>query len=545
MKRRTVIFMLILAALLPLLIMREFTPSNELRYLNIADEAIANGNFFAFTDHGVPYADKPPLYFWIAIGLKSLFGKHIMFLLSLLSVIPAFVIAWIMDRWTGDKLRPEERTAGTLMLFTSLYFLASSIVLRMDMLMCMFIVLSLYEFYRMYTNKDGEIAAKNKTRVKTARQYRINRALLPVFVFLAIFSKGAVGFLVPVISILVFLAADRNLRVTGKYLGWRFWTILLCLCIAWFTGVYIDGGSSYLHNLLFNQTVNRAVNSFHHKKPFWYYGIAYWYAIAPWCILCIVAIIKGYYKRIMHGTREKLFACIAFSTIIMLSFISSKIVIYMLPAIPFFIYLMIILLPKMNNGGWIKASIAIPALLLIIAFAASLPMNQIIAKINEANLGSPLELPKLWAPYQIFTLILALGGIGALIFIKKKNLSGAIISIASSILIMLFAGSLSMRSLNKYVGIKEGCERAIKTAKANGETVCYYDFSSGPNLDYYLKQHGMKIKEIEKSEISDVKGVIVFCKTRDIRKDSLLNKKVAALPREEGGGDISIIEIPK
>ena len=84
---------------------------------------------------------------------------------------------------------------------------------------------------------------------------------------------------------------------------------------------------------------------------------------------------------------------------------------------------------------------------------------------------------------------------------------------------------------------------AIQKAKASGEEVCYYDFSSGPNLDYYLKQHGMKIREVKKSEISDVKGVVLFCKTRDIRKDSLLNKRVAALPREEGGGDISIIEI--
>lgn len=543
MKRRTVIFILILAALLPLLMMREFTPSNELRYLNIADEAIANGNFFAFTDHGIPYADKPPLYFWIAIGLKFLFGKHIMFLLSLLSVLPAFVIAWVMDKWTGDKLQPSERTAGTLILFTSLYFLASSIVLRMDMLMCMFIVLSLYEFYKLYTNKDGELAAKNGTHVKSARKYKIDRALLPVFVFMAIFSKGAVGFLVPVISIIVFLAADRNLRIIGKYLGWRFWTILSCLCIAWFTGVYIDGGKAYLDNLLFNQTVNRAVNSFHHKKPFWYYGITYWYAITPWCIMCAVAIIKGYYKGLMRGTREKLFACIAFSTTIMLSLISSKIAIYFLPAIPFFVYLAIILLPHMKDSGWIKTSIAIPAVLLIIAFAASIPLQIIIAKLNGANPGNPITLPILWAPYQAFTLILALGSVAALLFIRKNKLSGATNSIAASILLLLFAGSMSMPSLNKYIGIREGCEHAIQKAKASGEEVCYYDFSSGPNLDYYLKQHGMKIREVKKSEISDVKGVVLFCKTRDIRKDSLLNKRVAALPREEGGGDISIIEI--
>jgi mevalonate pyrophosphate decarboxylase len=41
---------------------------------------------------------------------------------------------------------------------------------------------------------------------------------------------------------------------------------------------------------------------------------------------------------------------------------------------------------------------------------------------------------------------------------------------------------------------------AIQKAKASGEEVCYYDFSSGPNLDYYLKQHGMKIREVKKNE---------------------------------------------
>ena len=130
-----------------------------------------------------------------------------------------------------------------------------------------------------------------------------------------------------------------------------------------------------------------------------------------------------------------------------------------------------------------------------------------------------------------------------MLIIRKNKLSGATNSIAASILLLLFAGSMSMPSLNKYIGIREGCEHAIQKAKASGEEVCYYDFSSGPNLDYYLKQHGMKIREVGKDEISDVKGVILFCKTRYIRKDSLLNKKVSALPREEGGGDISIIEI--
>ena len=33
---------------------RDFTPDNELRYLQIADEAIENGSVFTFTNDGRP-----------------------------------------------------------------------------------------------------------------------------------------------------------------------------------------------------------------------------------------------------------------------------------------------------------------------------------------------------------------------------------------------------------------------------------------------------------------------------------------------------------
>lgn len=60
-------YLLLFLVFIPLLLTRDFTPDNELKYMSIADEALANGNFFAFTNHGIPYADKPPLYIWIVM----------------------------------------------------------------------------------------------------------------------------------------------------------------------------------------------------------------------------------------------------------------------------------------------------------------------------------------------------------------------------------------------------------------------------------------------------------------------------------------------
>ena len=57
--------LLMAICLIPVMAMKDISPSNELRYLSIADEAIENGSAFAFSNHGEPYADKPPLYFWL------------------------------------------------------------------------------------------------------------------------------------------------------------------------------------------------------------------------------------------------------------------------------------------------------------------------------------------------------------------------------------------------------------------------------------------------------------------------------------------------
>ena len=146
-------YSLIVLAVLPLCIFRDFTVANELRYLSIADEALRAGSIFTFTNHGIDYADKPPLYFWIIMSGKLIFGKHSMLFLAIFSLVPALVILHIMDRWVRNLLTQNERLVAQLMLITSAYFLGTSVYLRMDMLMSMFIVLSMHSFYKMYTGK--------------------------------------------------------------------------------------------------------------------------------------------------------------------------------------------------------------------------------------------------------------------------------------------------------------------------------------------------------------------------------------------------------
>ncbi|MEG0455696.1 MAG: glycosyltransferase family 39 protein, partial [Bacteroides sp.] len=184
MRNNYLLSLFILLALLPVLIFRDYTPSNELRYLSIVDEALRSGHFLTFTNQGLPYADKPPLYFWLLIFSRWLLGGHYMWFLGLFSLVPALVVMGVMDRWVRGEVSADNRFTGRLMLMTCGLFLGLAIILRMDMLMCMFIVLSLYTFYRMQRGEGN---------------HRRNAILFPVYVFLAVFSKGPVGILVPLL----------------------------------------------------------------------------------------------------------------------------------------------------------------------------------------------------------------------------------------------------------------------------------------------------------------------------------------------------------
>ncbi len=525
MRKQYLIFLGIFIALLPILIFRDYTPNNELKYLSIAEENIRNGNIFAFYNHGEPYADKPPLYLWIVTLGKLLFGKHVMFFLSLFSLVPAFITAGIMNRWVRQERNTDESLC-TMMLMSSAFFLASAVVLRMDMLMTMFITLALYTFYRMYRYNNKGTGARIL--------YNRWRTLLPVYTFLAIFTKGAVGIMVPLMSVTVFLLLNGKLRTIGKYLGWRFWGILAALCGTWFTCVFLDGGTEYLNNLLFNQTINRAVNSFHHKEPFWYYGITYWYAIAPWSIITAVAIIIGFAKGLVRGDLLRFFAVASLGTIVMMSFVSSKIVIYLLPAFPFLLYLGALLIQETGNSKWLSASVIIPAAIFILAQGAA---------VYAHNTGMvPFQLH---APVYVYTLILFVGGVLAIYYIWRKDISRAIIAVSTSMFVLFFAAGFSIGKLNDLLGVKNATDYAKEQMEhlegLNGQQprVMYYDFRSGENLDVYFGHH---VDELEKEDLATAENMVLIVKEKRFSRDSLLNASLGDKPRKLFG-EVAIVTV--
>lgn len=470
---------LLLLAVLPVLIFRDYTPSNELRYLSIVDEAFRNGDFFTFTNHGLLYADKPPLYFWIVMLGKWLLGTHAMWFLSLFSFIPALVIMGVMDKWVGRELPDASRLSAQLMLMSSGFFLGMAVVLRMDMLMCMFIVLSLYTFYKMLRGQGSR---------------RWNEFLFPFYVFMAVFSKGPVGILIPLVSTLVFLLITGRIKMAGTYWGWKTWGILLIGCTIWFGGVCLEeGGTEYLYNLLFHQTMGRAIDAFDHDNPFYYYLISVWYSLAPWSLLLIGVIIVAACRKLIRSDLERFFMVVIVTTFVMLSCFSAKLQIYLAPAFPFFVYLGMLLLTHFRWNRWLALSVAIPAAVFLLGAPAIIVLAQME---DTAFLGQPLF-------YVAASMLTVSGGVTYFFLYRKKSLHKAIDVMVIGLYVALFVGGWALPSINNELGYGVLCEKAMEvSAEKKISVYCVLDMSRPENMDVYLHK---SVQIVSPEEVVDGK----------------------------------------
>lgn len=465
------VFVFCAVCLLPMMAMRDFTPSNELRYLSIADEAIANGHLFAFYNHGIPYADKPPLYFWIVMLCRLLFGHHSCLALSMFSLIPAFAIVGIMDRWVMKGKSAMNRMSVAGMTLTCVIFLGTMVVLRMDMLMCLFIVLALWTFYRMYTGEGSR---------------RQDSLTLPLWIFLALFTKGPVGLLMPPLAIAVFLAVKRDWKGFRKYLGLKTWGIIAALSAVWLTCVWLEGGLEYINNLLFKQTVGRAVNAFTHARPFWYYLVTILWCLAPYTLLLIGSFMASLLPVRKAGAEkvsdlEILFLCTIISTAAMLSSFSSKLPIYLVPVLPFCVYLFPTVLDRIGERGWMRWSVGIFQILLLCAGIATLLfLSGSVTIPAAASLLDEYSFAREAPVVNAVILLTLANAMGTWFLIKRKSVNIPALLLSAGLFLAAFSASAVLRDLNPYIGYGSICSRVPE-----GTDVATIFLHRPENIDVY------------------------------------------------------------
>ena len=278
---------------------RDLFVGDETKYGQVVREMRATGAFFLPTLNGTPFTHKPPIHFWMIDLLTFPLGVYSTWAFVLPSLIAFIFLLWLM--W---------KIGGPLAAFicgSSLMIWASAQSARMDVSFTAFIVLAVWQLERFFDRDDF-------------------RALLwsTIAIGIAVLIKGPMA---PVIAIVLFILEwMRRKRVpSGNYAP----AILAMVAIPalWLVPAMLLGGRAYTRDVIIKQTVGRAVASWVHNAPPWFYVIHLPASLFPWFFLAVAAVVA------LWRTHRFLINWIL-AVLVPYSLMSSKLDVYMMAMIP-------------------------------------------------------------------------------------------------------------------------------------------------------------------------------------------------------------------
>lgn len=321
----------VLLALMALMTLQElFTVrtlwfSDEVRHADVYMRLL-DGNWLALSLNGVPYPDKPPLYFWLLELLDRLPGVDqpmLFFLGAALSAVLFTGTTWLLARATGHDRRVA--FAAGLMTIGCLFVAGVAHYPRMDLLFAVVITLSMICLYRGWIKSSAPLWL----------------TLGFVLAGVATLIKGPLGLAFPILGSILFLFwRGTPGRLNGRD-GLAGFALMLIMLLAWIGALYFDGQADYLKNIFGPQIAGRMVNAWHHAAPWWYYLAALPLVWLPWTFLILFvnwwqaarSLPGAWKKRREDGGRGWLWLSLI-GGVALLSAVSGKIAIYLLPLMP-------------------------------------------------------------------------------------------------------------------------------------------------------------------------------------------------------------------
>ena len=307
-KKALFIFLLACILYLPSSFFRDLFLPDEARNVSIAANIHFPDNFLVPSYHSHAYYQKPPLYFWMIHPFAKSGLKFLPFIIGL-SVLFSFLLIFI--NYLFVRKRGGEKTAGyaSFILSTSVLFYVMSSLVRMDIIFVLFVSASLYLFYL------------------SLEKEKLSLALLSGAAgFLACFTKGGLGFFLPLIVETVFILFPFKKKGLKYLLAAA--SVSAVLIAGWML-LFSFSDHSYLYHMLFKQTLGRAFFPASHEHPYFFYFPYILAASLPWSLLLLGYLVRKAQDRSFSEWEKFSFVWLA-AGFILLSILKSKLVMYLL-----------------------------------------------------------------------------------------------------------------------------------------------------------------------------------------------------------------------
>jgi len=348
------------------------TDPTECVYTLTAKEMLLADDWLSPRIYGDFWYDKPIMFYWELLVAYKIFGVNEFasrFFPAVFATLGLFLTYFFGTKLYNNKVG----FAAAIMLATSLEYWYLSHAVITDMTLLVMFSITLMTFYLGY-------------RAGNEKFYLIAFAAAGV----SVITKGPIGFFLPGLIILIFLALQGDLAHLKKLFRVKNFVLLVAIVSIWYLPMTLIHGVDFLENFLGVHNFLRATVSEYPKNDVWYYyTLISLIGFFPWSILLIYGAIKNYRQLPKLDVPDKFLLVWALTVIIFFQMCATKYVTYTLPAmIP-----AIILAARYFVNRW-KMFIRVATSLLIIyplvMFTVVLPITEDNSGRNEAELLSML-----------------------------------------------------------------------------------------------------------------------------------------------------------
>ncbi len=291
------------------------TDPTESVYTLTAKEMLEAGDWLSPRIYGDFWFDKPIMFYWELLIAYKIFGVN-EFASRIFPAIFA-TLGVLLTYFFGSKLYNQKiGFVAAVMLATSLEYWYLSHAIITDMTLLFMFSLTLMSFFWGYS--------KGKPRF-----YFIAFAASSV----AVLTKGPIGFLLPGLIILIFLAWQGDLKHLRELFRVKHFAILAAIIAVWYLPMTLLHGWDFIENFLGVHNFLRATVTEYEKTNVWYYYLVVTaVGFLPWTIPLIGIAIKNLRRLPTFDVRDKFLIVWSLTVIIFFQLCATKYVTYTLPA---------------------------------------------------------------------------------------------------------------------------------------------------------------------------------------------------------------------
>ena len=255
---------------------------DEGRNAEVAREMKDAGAWLVPTYDGLPYLDKPALYFrLVALSMAGLGESETAARLP--GALAALALLGLVFGFCRRAWGSRAAALAVLVVGTTPLVVAFARIVIFDMPLALFVSGAILAGFR----------AEEREGAARAASYLAGAACAAVATLL----KGPVGFLLPVLVLVAFNLVDRNFRAILRLFAARNVLLFLGLVLPWFLGLIFVRRDFAYYGLVEESLHRFTTSAFHRTAPWWYYAPVTVAVLFPWSLLLPESVFGALRRR--------------------------------------------------------------------------------------------------------------------------------------------------------------------------------------------------------------------------------------------------------